>query len=1180
MKRLMVVLLATFAICGAWADTWTDPDTGYTWTYKNTGVAAVEISDISPLPTGAVTIPSTLGGKSVESIGYGAFAHCDNLTSVTIPGSVTRIEQYAFAYSGLTSVTIPDGVTEIDNRAFNFCYDLTSLTIPDSAVFGMYGGWGSLVSCSALTSVTLGEKCVFGEVNPEENFDYDGTEVFYMDYEIYAEGPFGGSPVTNFVVSENNAYNMSKNGFLLTKDGKTLVRGVGGAIPDGVVRIGNCAFLHGVSISDVTIPDSVTSIGKGAFAETWNLGKIIIPDSVTTIEEFAFFGSSIEFITIGRGVTSIDSSAFYGSHPSRIIFNGNAPQVIIKAGAWVYLPDFAYLDDGFHGPCCVYVRRGSTGWDGDPTSTALPETWYGLPIAFLPDEFTDVSAAGYSGVYDGMGHGIGVSVVDPPDGMVVKYAVGDALVAPTEGWSTVNPLFTNVCDNAVVWYAVECENYVPCTNSATVTITKRNATLASADGDWIYDGQAHSNTAVTATGFVDGEGVATNGFATITDVGTAPNAFIYAFAEETLAGNYDVTCVTGTLTVAAADMGGWTDDAKWAVTLSGDGAKYDGTEKTCAVSAVAYDGFAITTFTVSGNTATDVGSYTLTVTGTGNFTGSHMFPWSIAKREVTLTSGSDSKVYDGTALVKHEVTVGGDGFVAGEGATYDYIGLQTAVGSSANCFAYTLNDGTKAGNYTITAAAGTLTVTKATVGPGGGNEPGDGEVPDGGESKFDASAIYDGKRHTIDTDALDAAFAAAIVGDYSCMYARDLSQAPALPWEAAAPMFTNAGEYVVWYRVTSPNYEDFTHKAKVKIAPRDIANATIAPIADVTYEGVPVEPLPTVADGDPSIISASDYTVSYSGNGAPGEAAVILTGKSNYTGTTNVSFTILAPPASNFAELAAEIKWAYLRATGTYFAQLKIACTSGLSAGIDGLRFMFADRIGTDGKTDVALWNTPGRAANPNTVVYDDVTYRYVALDPAQIADENDPVVYGVSNVSASTIPVAERTIEMFVLRRVVPQVGNEGAAQVGDFVGYVWWMSGGSQHVLPVVAQSSALHAPLLSMNRMSAPLAAASLDASLAVGVQVSGDSSPYCKLTSFSVSDGDICGTVEVGAVSGSSEKKGSLGVNAKVTLLGAESLDEPFAEIATVAVAADGSFSIKKPEGAAFFKLRLDIGEIAK
>ena len=86
----------------------------------------------------------------------------------------------------------------------------------------------------------------------------------------------------------------------------------------------------------------------------------------------------------------------------------------------------------------------------------------------------------------------------------------------------------------------------------------------------------------------------------------------------------------------------------------------------------------------------------------------------ITPREVTLTSADDEKVYDGDALTNDEVTVGGDGFATGEGATYDVTGTQTEVGSSKNSFNYKLNDNTKADNYTITTAEGTLTVTELT----------------------------------------------------------------------------------------------------------------------------------------------------------------------------------------------------------------------------------------------------------------------------------------------------------------------------------------------------------------------------------------------------------------------------------------------------------------------------------
>jgi len=77
--------------------------------------------------TGAVVIPA-----GVTSIGESAFAG-SNLTSISIPNSVTSIESFAFyVATALTSVTIPNSVTSIGSFAFSFAISLTSLTISDS----------------------------------------------------------------------------------------------------------------------------------------------------------------------------------------------------------------------------------------------------------------------------------------------------------------------------------------------------------------------------------------------------------------------------------------------------------------------------------------------------------------------------------------------------------------------------------------------------------------------------------------------------------------------------------------------------------------------------------------------------------------------------------------------------------------------------------------------------------------------------------------------------------------------------------------------------------------------------------------------------------------------------------------------------------------------------------------
>ena len=75
----------------------------------------------------------------------------------------------------------------------------------------------------------------------------------------------------------------------------------------------------------------------------------------------------------------------------------------------------------------------------------------------------------------------------------------------------------------------------------------------------------------------------------------------------------------------------------------------------------------------------------------------------VTKRDVTLTSATDSKEYDGAPLTNDDISVSGDGFVEGEGATYSVTGTATNVSTepAKNTFEYTLNTGTNAANYNI-----------------------------------------------------------------------------------------------------------------------------------------------------------------------------------------------------------------------------------------------------------------------------------------------------------------------------------------------------------------------------------------------------------------------------------------------------------------------------------------------
>ena len=88
----------------------------------------------------------------------------------------------------------------------------------------------------------------------------------------------------------------------------------------------------------------------------------------------------------------------------------------------------------------------------------------------------------------------------------------------------------------------------------TYKITKRSVTLTSATVSKVYDGSALTKTdiAVSGDGFVEGEGATYSVTGTQTEVGNSANAFEYKLNEKTLASNYNITKVVGTLTITAA----------------------------------------------------------------------------------------------------------------------------------------------------------------------------------------------------------------------------------------------------------------------------------------------------------------------------------------------------------------------------------------------------------------------------------------------------------------------------------------------------------------------------------------------------------------------------------------------------------------------------------------------------
>ena len=255
-------------------------------------------------------------------------------------------------------------------------------------------------------------------------------------------------------------------------------------------------------------------------------------------------------------------------------------------------------------------------------------------------------------------------------------------------------------------------------------VTPKEYTVTTDSATKIYSG-----TALTAggkvEGIVSGETVEFTTTGSQTEVGSSKNTYelVWKSAKAT---NYTLAKESiGKLTVKAKsivpDDKDTPESDKTGITVSEPSdSKYDGKEHrevlTVTDTKTGKELVAGTDYSVTySSDLVNAGTVKVTVAGLGNYSGSFTKTYKITKRSVTLTSATVSKVYDGSALTNTSITVSGDGFVEGEGASYEVTGSQTEVGNSANSFEYKLNENTLASNYDITKVVGTLTVTRDTT---------------------------------------------------------------------------------------------------------------------------------------------------------------------------------------------------------------------------------------------------------------------------------------------------------------------------------------------------------------------------------------------------------------------------------------------------------------------------------
>ena len=328
------------------------------------------------------------------------------------------------------------------------------------------------------------------------------------------------------------------------------------------------------------------------------------------------------------------------------------------------------------------VQRGNA----DDSISGLPKG-YTLSTTYTPAEGTDANAEGYEGTF------------------------GDVTITRDSDQADVTSRFTIT------------------TTPGKLIINKREVTVKADNQSKVY-GAENPELTYTASGFVEGESLDTLGITPRltteavknSPVGSYPITFSNPTAETD---NYTIKYENATLTigrsqtlVGTVSLGDWKygeeqQTETWNV--NGGDNDYDAPTYSYKVK-----GAADSTYT--NVKPSNAGEYTVKATwvatpncpeisATANF--------EIYKRNVTLTSATARKSYDGKPLTNDEITVGDDGFAQGEGATYHVTGTQTEPNESfptSNTFTYELKKGTLQSNYNITKVEGTLTVTgSATV---------------------------------------------------------------------------------------------------------------------------------------------------------------------------------------------------------------------------------------------------------------------------------------------------------------------------------------------------------------------------------------------------------------------------------------------------------------------------------
>ena len=274
-----------------------------------------------------ISIPSSIDGYTVTSIGEKAFGGDFNINFVAVPNTVVRIGKDAFSRCGrIKGVVLPESLVEIGDSAFYYCEILPSIDIPGSvrsigkSAFGYCNKLSDITFGDSLTTVGSGAFTGTAWLNAQPDglvytgkvaYKYKGDPPVSLTLNAgtvgVAGGAFSSCTGLNRIYLPDSLVDIGDSAF----SNCTSLESVN--IPVSVTHVGASAFSGCSSLSDFNIPGSLKSIESSVFSGCSSISKITIPDSVTTIGELSFSGcTGITELDLPDHVTSIGKEAFYG----------------------------------------------------------------------------------------------------------------------------------------------------------------------------------------------------------------------------------------------------------------------------------------------------------------------------------------------------------------------------------------------------------------------------------------------------------------------------------------------------------------------------------------------------------------------------------------------------------------------------------------------------------------------------------------------------------------------------------------------------------------------------------------------------------------------------------------------------------------------------------------------------